>query len=125
MVLSATCALEALPARAEELLALAGETSDPGGVHAVELVVPVADAAELDALVAPLRAITPANGAPRFTLTAVTNDGRVTISGEVEHRSGAELIEEVLFRILGVMEVDNQVTWIYDDSEEIHKEIRK
>ena len=46
---------------------------------------------------------------------AVTTDGRVTISGEVEHRSGAELIEEVLFRILGVIEVDNQVKWIYDD----------
>jgi CBS domain-containing protein len=49
---------------------------------------------------------------------ATTIDGRVTISGEVEHRSGAELIEEVLFRILGVIEVDNQVKWIYDDSAE-------
>ena len=48
---------------------------------------------------------------------ATTVDGRVTISGEVEHRSGAELIEEVLFRILGVIEVDNKVNWIYDDSE--------
>ena len=48
---------------------------------------------------------------------AVTVDGRVTISGEVEHRSGAELIEEILFRILGVIEVDNKVDWIYDDSE--------
>ena len=48
---------------------------------------------------------------------AVTVDGRVTISGEVEHRSGAELIEEVLFRILGVIEVDNKVEWVYDDSE--------
>ena len=48
---------------------------------------------------------------------AVTRDGRVTISGEVEHRSGAELIEEVLFRILGVIEVDNQVAWVYDDRE--------
>lgn len=48
---------------------------------------------------------------------AVTVDGRVTISGEVEHRSGAELIEEVLFRILGVIEVDNKVAWVYDDSE--------
>ena len=48
---------------------------------------------------------------------AETGDGRVTISGEVEHRSGAELIEEVLFRILGVIEVDNQVNWIYDDRE--------
>ena len=47
---------------------------------------------------------------------ATTSDGRVSISGEVEHRSGAELIEEVLFRILGVIEVDNQVTWVYDDS---------
>lgn len=46
---------------------------------------------------------------------AVTVEGRVTISGEVEHRSGAELIEEVLFRILGVIEVDNQVEWVYDD----------
>lgn len=41
---------------------------------------------------------------------AITSDGRVTITGEVEHRSGAELIEEVLFRILGVIEVDNQIT---------------
>ncbi len=49
---------------------------------------------------------------------AQTNDGRVTISGEVEHRSGAQLIEEVLFRILGVIEVDNQVVWVYDDSQE-------
>lgn len=49
---------------------------------------------------------------------ATTIDGRVTISGEVEHRSGAELIEEVLFRILGVIEVDNRVKWIYDDSAE-------
>jgi CBS domain-containing protein len=47
---------------------------------------------------------------------ATTTDGKVTISGEVEHRSGAELIEEVLFRILGVIEVDNQVEWVYDDS---------
>ena len=47
---------------------------------------------------------------------AITRDGKVTISGEVEHRSGAELIEEVLFRILGVIEVDNQVNWVYDDS---------
>ena len=47
---------------------------------------------------------------------ATTLDGKVTISGEVEHRSGAELIEEVLFRTLGVIEVDNQVNWIYDDS---------
>lgn len=52
---------------------------------------------------------------------AATNDGRVTISGEVEHRSGAELIEEVLFRILGVIEVDNQVAWVYDDSQELHR----
>lgn len=50
---------------------------------------------------------------------AKTTDGKVTISGEVEHRSGAELIEEILFRILGVIEVDNQVTWVYDDSEEV------
>jgi CBS domain-containing protein len=50
---------------------------------------------------------------------AITSDGRVTITGEVEHRSGAELIEEVLFRILGVIEVDNQITWAYDDSEEV------
>lgn len=50
-------------------------------------------------------------------VTATTVDGRVAISGEVEHRSGAELIEEVLFRILGVIEVDNQVNWVYDDSE--------
>lgn len=49
---------------------------------------------------------------------AVTSDGRVTISGEVEHKSGAELIEEVLFRILGVIEVDNQVKWVYDDTTE-------
>ncbi len=48
---------------------------------------------------------------------AVTRDGRVTISGEVEHRSGAELIEEILFRTLGVIEVDNQIKWIYDDRE--------
>ncbi|MDJ0923902.1 MAG: CBS domain-containing protein [Acidimicrobiia bacterium] len=47
---------------------------------------------------------------------AETNDGRIVISGEVEHRSGAELIEEVLFRILGVIEVENQVTWVYDDT---------
>ncbi|MDX2342910.1 MAG: CBS domain-containing protein [Acidimicrobiia bacterium] len=46
---------------------------------------------------------------------AVTVEGRVTMSGEVEHRLGAELIEEVLFRILGVIEVDNQVEWVYDD----------
>lgn len=50
---------------------------------------------------------------------AVTIDGKVVISGEVEHRSGAELIEEVIFRILGVIEVENKVTWVYDDSEEI------
>jgi CBS domain-containing protein len=50
---------------------------------------------------------------------AGTSDGRVTITGEVEHRSGAELIEEVLFRILGVIEVANQISWVYDDSEEV------
>jgi CBS domain-containing protein len=49
---------------------------------------------------------------------ATTSDGRIVIAGEVEHRSGAKLIEEVLFRILGVIEVDNQITWIYDDSGE-------
>ncbi|MCP4308998.1 MAG: CBS domain-containing protein [bacterium] len=50
-------------------------------------------------------------------VSATTADGKVTISGEVEHRSGAELIEEVLFRILGVIEVENKVNWIYDDRE--------
>lgn len=48
---------------------------------------------------------------------AVTADGPVIISGEVEHRSGAELIEEVLFRILGVIKIDDRVKWIYDDRE--------
>ena len=52
-------------------------------------------------------------------VAAVTTDGKVVISGEVEHRSGAELIEEVLFRILGVIEVENKVAWVYDDSEEL------
>ncbi|MEA2001205.1 MAG: CBS domain-containing protein [Actinomycetota bacterium] len=49
---------------------------------------------------------------------ATTNDGRIMITGGVEHRSGAKLIEEILFRILGVIEVDNQITWVYDDSGE-------
>ncbi len=48
-------------------------------------------------------------------VAATCADGKVTISGDVEHRSGADLIEEVLFRILGVIEVDNQVEWVYDD----------
>jgi len=47
---------------------------------------------------------------------ARTVDGRVILTGEVEHRSGAEMIEAILFRILGVIEVDNRVTYVYDDT---------
>jgi CBS domain-containing protein len=47
---------------------------------------------------------------------AKTVDGRVILTGEVEHRSGAEMIEGILFRILGVIEVDNRITYVYDDT---------
>ena len=50
-------------------------------------------------------------------VAAVTSDGKATISGELEHRPGAQLIEEVLFRILGVIGVDDQITWVCDDTE--------
>lgn len=47
---------------------------------------------------------------------AEVNDGTIVLTGNVEHRSGAELVEAILRRLEGVIDLDNRVTWVYDDT---------
>ncbi|MBW2267238.1 MAG: ATP-grasp domain-containing protein [Deltaproteobacteria bacterium] len=70
VVLAATCAADAVLERAQELFAAAAT-----GVHAVELIVPVAGDAALDDAVAELGNLAPGEGAPRLTLTLVPEGG--------------------------------------------------
>jgi len=43
-------------------------------------------------------------------------DGVVTLSGGVDRRSTAELAEKLTAEVDGVVGVDNQLTWVYDDT---------
>lgn len=43
-------------------------------------------------------------------------DGIVTLSGEVDHRSTAEVAEKLTREVDGVVAVDNELTWVYDDT---------
>lgn len=49
------------------------------------------------------------------SLTLVVDDGEVTISGRVDNRTTAELIETYIRRIPGVVGVTPRLTWTIDD----------
>jgi acetyl-CoA carboxylase carboxyltransferase component/biotin carboxyl carrier protein len=78
-VLGATCAPDQLAASAARLIGLAAGSGDPSewaAARAVELLVPVPDAATFESLVGPLESLDSAAEDPlRFTVTGVTRDG--------------------------------------------------
>jgi CBS domain-containing protein len=44
-------------------------------------------------------------------------DGVVTLTGEVDHRSAADVAGKLTGEVDGVVGVDNRLTWVYDDTE--------
>ena len=52
----------------------------------------------------------------RFGIELAVQDGVVTLSGEVDRHSTAELAENLTAGVDGVVGVDNQLKWVYDDT---------
>ncbi|GAA2806792.1 CBS domain-containing protein [Kribbella solani] len=50
-----------------------------------------------------------------FGIEITVHDGVVTLSGEVDQRSTAAVAAKLTREIDGVVDVDNQLTWVYDD----------
>jgi len=50
-----------------------------------------------------------------FALEVDVQDGVVTLSGEVDNRSAAEVAGKLTQDVDGVVAVDNRLTWVYDD----------
>lgn len=51
-----------------------------------------------------------------FAIDVGVQDGVVTLSGEVDHRSTAEVAAKLTREVDGVVAVDNQLTWAFDDT---------
>ncbi|TCC16067.1 CBS domain-containing protein [Kribbella sindirgiensis] len=51
-----------------------------------------------------------------FGIELAVQDGVVTLSGEVDRHSTAELAEKLTAEVDGVVGVDNRLTWMYDDT---------
>jgi CBS domain-containing protein len=49
------------------------------------------------------------------SVTLVVSEGEVTVSGEVENRATAELIEHYIRRVPGVSAVHSELRWVVDD----------
>lgn len=50
-----------------------------------------------------------------FAIEIAVHDGVVTLTGEVDHRSTAEVAGKLTQDVDGVVAVDNRLTWVYDD----------
>jgi CBS domain-containing protein len=48
-------------------------------------------------------------------LNVIVARGEVTLSGELERRSDAELLQRFVARVPGVVSVESTVTWAWDD----------
>ncbi|MER7246906.1 CBS domain-containing protein [Kribbella sp. NPDC000426] len=51
-----------------------------------------------------------------FRIELTVQDGVVTLAGEVDRHSTAELAEKLTTEVDGVVGVDNQLKWMYDDT---------
>ncbi|MFG1912337.1 CBS domain-containing protein [Kribbella sp. NPDC048928] len=50
-----------------------------------------------------------------FAIEIEVHDGVVTLSGEVDNRSTADVAGKLTQEVDGVVAVDNRLTWVYDD----------
>jgi len=51
-----------------------------------------------------------------FAVEASVTDGIVTLTGELEHRSMVAIAERLTREVDGVVDVQNQLTWAFDDT---------